>query len=171
MVACVEVASFLGLDLGTECRMGLFGRKRGASNRVAEGGGGGLDAVQGDGPGPPEGGAASPVAGGPRRAAGESLELFGDDSDASDDDAAIARCLEGIGGADSDGDTESRKVSVLTSKASALLLLTRCWRRQGRCDWWLTVACRGTSCHRRNCSSSTTRTARATFRSPSSQQW
>lgn len=130
MVACVEVASFPGVDLGIVCRMGLFGRKRGASNRVAEGGGGGLDAARGGGSGLLEGGAASPVAGGPPRAAGESLELFGDDSDASDDDAAIARCLESVNGADADGDAESRKVSVLTSKASAPLLLAGCWGHQ-----------------------------------------
>lgn len=93
--------------------MGLLGRRRGSANRVAEGGG--------EAPA-----SSSPVPTKPKQS-GENLELFGADSDESDDEAAIARYLDDVEGenAEDAADAESRKVSVLTSKVRAYFGLQR----------------------------------------------
>lgn len=121
--------------------MGLFGRKRAASNRVAEGGG---EEGLSRGAVPSGGGASSSsLVDRPKpKAAAESLDIFGADSDESDDDAAIAKYLDDVGDGNGDDaqdiDAENRKVSVLTSKASLrngsrLAITTRTASLTGKC--------------------------------------
>jgi hypothetical protein len=85
--------------------MGLFGKKD-RSSRVAEGGGGALAA-------------ASPAAAPPPKGNTGSLELFGADSDESDDEATIDRyAKEGDESLDEEeaAEAEKRKVAVLNAK-------------------------------------------------------
>ncbi|KUF84824.1 E3 ubiquitin-protein ligase HERC6 [Phytophthora nicotianae] len=89
--------------------MGLFGKK-GNGSRVAEGGGGALAA-------------ASPLTtASPLKGKSGDLELFGADSDDSDDDATIDRYAKDGGDEEMDekeaAEAEKRKVAVLNSKLS-----------------------------------------------------
>ncbi|EEY56522.1 uncharacterized protein PITG_10060 [Phytophthora infestans T30-4] len=89
--------------------MGLFGKK-GNGRRVAEGGGGTLAA------------ASLPTAASPSKSKTGDLELFGADSDESDDDATIERYAKDGGDEELDekeaAEAEKRKVAVLNSKLS-----------------------------------------------------
>ncbi|KAL3662934.1 hypothetical protein V7S43_011880 [Phytophthora oleae] len=93
--------------------MGLFGKK-GASSRVAEGGGGALATAS------PFTAASSPI--GKHGDKTMDLELFGADSDESDDEATIDRYAKEGGDEELDekdaADAEKRKVAVLNSKLS-----------------------------------------------------
>ncbi|KAG6967192.1 hypothetical protein JG687_00004406 [Phytophthora cactorum] len=89
--------------------MGLFGKK-GNGSRVAEGGGGALATA------PPS------TAASPSKGKTGDLELFGADSDESDDDATINRYAKDVGDEELDeketAEAEKRKVAVLNSKLS-----------------------------------------------------